>query len=493
VEEFSPGERFVVHPGEALPLDGVVVSGRSSLDQCSITGEAQPVSRGPGDVVACGTLNLEGVLVIEASSRASDSSLARVIQLVESAQSERSLASSERFAARVGRYYTPAVLAACAARFGWLMLYGAEVGDALYRSLALLIAASPCALVLSSPAAICSALAGAARRGLLVRSGSVLEALSKVDAVVFDKTGTLTRGTPRFHTVWADDGNSARLLRLAAAAELPSPHPLARAIVREARMQGITIPASEDHRTESGRGVSAKSEGIEIRAGRPEWFAEYPEILSRANAEREAGRSVVCIRAGLTSGVISFEEDLRDDAAQSVEQLRKTGVRDVYLLTGDHPRAAARVCEALPLSGVHADLLPEDKAAHVMALQRNGRSVAMVGDGINDAPALAHAAAGIALGGIGSDVALETADVVIMDDRLLGVSEVIALAKRARSVVVQNLVVSLLSVALLSLSVLWTAVPLPVAVIGHEGTTLVVVINGLRLMLSSSRRDNTVQ
>jgi heavy metal translocating P-type ATPase len=482
VEAIKPGERILVHPGEAIPLDGKVRDGRSSVDQSAMTGEAEPVSRAPGDRVVGGTLNLDGVLLVEATATAADSALERVIRLVEEAHSEKSLASSERLAERVGRYYAPAVLLGCA---GWFLYLwqGAQMSldDASYRALALLIGASPCALVLSSPAAVLSALAGAGRRGLLIRSGAVLEALSRVTVVAFDKTGTLTSGAADLVSVWVSAGDGDELLAAAAAAELASPHPLARALVRAARRRRLPLPPVAFHQSVPGQGVEAQVGRERVRVGRPEWI-EDPRLIPQVEAARETGLSLMAVAVGTRAGLLTFSDAPRGDAQATLAALQRLRIRRPVLLTGDHRQAAEAVARRLAIDDVRADLRPEQKADVVRALADEGEIVAMVGDGVNDAPALARAAVGITLGGIGSDVALDSADVVIMEDRLSAVPEAIALARRARAVAMQNLVASLSSVALLSVTILWRGLDLPWAVIGHEGTTLLVVLNGLRLL-----------
>jgi Cd2+/Zn2+-exporting ATPase len=482
VERLEPGDRFVVHPGEAIPLDGKVCEGRSSVDQSAMTGEAEPISRAPGDRVVGGTLNLDGVLLVEATAAAADSALERVIRLVQEAQDEKSLASSERLAERVGRYYAPAVLVGCAGWFLFMWLgQGIPFPGASYRALALLIGASPCALVLSSPAAVLSALAAAGRKGLLVRSGSVLEALSRVTAVAFDKTGTLTTGTPELVSVWASAGTSDQMLALAAAAEAASPHPLARAVVAEARRRDLTVPRVTFHQSIPGQGIEAQVEREQVRAGRPEWIADA-RLAPRVEEARAEGHSVIAISTGERAGLIAFRDTPRDDAQETLAALQRLDIWRPVLLTGDHRRAAEALGRRLSIGDIRADLRPEEKAAAIADLSRDGEIVAMVGDGVNDAPALATAAVGITLGGIGSDVALDSADVVVMEDRLSAVPEAIALARRARQVATQNVVVSLLSVALLTATILWQGIPLPLAVLGHEGTTVLVVLNGLRLL-----------
>lgn len=486
VEAIQPGQIIIVHPAEAIPVDGEIAAGESSVDQSSMTGESDPVSRRTGDRVVAGTLNLDGILTVRATASCRDSSLERVIALVAAAQDEKALASSERLADRVGRYYAPIVLAGALAWYlGARFVFSTGHDAATYRALTLLVAASPCALVLSSPAAVLSALAAAGRRGLLIRSGSVLETLARVDYIAFDKTGTLTTAVPHLATFWTSGGNDDDILAAAASAEAPVPHPLAKALVRTARDRGLTLPPAASHKVVPGKGLTAEIDGREIQVGRPEWvFEGYlgTNMTERVAKARDESGSVVAIRFGDEIGLATFSDTLRPEATASLTRLRKLGIRDLVMLTGDHDKAARAIRAQVPLTDAHAELSPADKARIVSDATRAGRVVAMVGDGINDAPALAGSGVGITLGGIGSDVALDSADVVIMEDRLSGVPDAIALARRAKRVALQNVAFSLAGVALLTLTVVVRGIALPWAVVFHEGATVIVVLNGVRLM-----------
>ena len=479
VEEAVVGDAFLVFPGEAIPLDGVIVEGLTSVDQAAMTGESEPVTRGPKEKVLAGTLNLEGRLLVRASAAQKDSALERVISLVAAAQEEKSLGSAERLADRVGRWYAPLVLVTALCWFLWRRLT-LPLGEAAYSPLTLLVAGSPCALVLSSPAAVLSALAGAGRRGLLIRSGAVLEHLAQIQLVAFDKTGTLTTGKPSVQSAWSSDANTDRLFAYTAAVEAPLPHPLARAIVLAAEARGLALPGATAFQALAGKGVSAMIEGQLYQVGRPEWLAS-PVLETRIEAARAEGASVVAVTWPKGCGLFALTDTIRPDAPGALAELKALGIETV-LLTGDHRRSGEALARQLPIGIVHADLHPEDKERLIGEFSSTGKLVAMVGDGINDAPALARAAVGITLGGIGSDVALESADVVVMEDRLDGVPEAIQLGKKTRQVVLQNVIVSLLGVTLLSLAVLIQGVPLPLAVVFHEGTTVLVVLNGLRLL-----------
>jgi len=488
IESIAAGDLLIVHPAEGIPIDGEVVSGISSIDQAVMTGESEPVSRTVGDRVVGGTLNLDGILTIRATAACRDSALERVIEMVERAQDEKSLAASERLADRVGQYYAPIVLASAvlwylSARYAFHI----DSSAATYRALTLLVAASPCALVLSSPAAILSALAAAGRNGLLIRSGSVLEALAKVDYVAFDKTGTLTTGTPRLQWIWTDGCSQDILLAAAAGAEAAAPHPLAKALVRSTRDRGLELPKAVNHREIPGKGVCADIDSASLRVGHPDWaFADVanPQAMVKVEEARAAGYSVVAIRLGTYLGLAAFSDELRPESVMTLNRLRTVGIKDLVMLTGDHDRAAQYICRHLPLTEVRSELTPQDKAKAVQDLTATGRVVAMVGDGVNDAPALAGSAVGITLGGIGSDVALDSADVVIMKDNLSGVPEAISRARRARKTAIQNVAISLIGVVALTLTVIVRGIALPWAVVLHEGVTVIVVLNGVRLMWS---------
>ncbi|GAB4457516.1 MAG: hypothetical protein OHK0029_17440 [Armatimonadaceae bacterium] len=501
VEEAAIGERFVVHPGEAFPLDGILIEGVTTVNQASMTGESEPVPRTVGDSVVSGTLNLEGRIIVEATSTVENSALERVIALVASAQEEKSLAVSERFADRVGRYWAPAALFASLFWFlGALLLGNRTVEQAAYPALTLLVAASPCALVLSSPAAVLAALAAAGRMGVLIRNGAALDALGRVDTIALDKTGTLTTGEPQVVNIWTSPPESeVQVLTAAASVEKNLSHPLARAIVREAEHRHLPLEAVQEVHSVTGQGVSAITSNAQVRVGRPGWISEAvseesgAELQAAAERERCRGRSVVAAvwhAEGKTAlGVLGLADTLRRETPQTLRELQAMGVRPV-LLTGDHRVAAEHLLDsagtdgASLLSAVYADLKPEDKARIIGELTDSGATVAMVGDGVNDAPALARAHVGIALGGIGSDVALKTADVVVMQDQLSRLVSVIRLARRGRAVIGQNVALSIAGVVLLSLAVLVYpgGVPLPVAVFAHEGTTVLVILNGLRLL-----------
>jgi Cd2+/Zn2+-exporting ATPase len=469
------GQRVRVRPGERVPLDGVVVEGRSSVDQAPVTGESVPVDKAPGDEVFAGSLNQQGTLVVQAIRPYEQSTLSRVLDLVQEAQARKGQGQRlvDRFAAR----YTPAVVAGA----GLLALAGPLVTDLgfrewAYRALVLLVIACPCALVISIPVSIVSALTGAARRGVLIKGGAEIERLAAARAVAFDKTGTLTRGALSVAAVVPAGRAEAEVLRLAAAAEAPSEHPLGMALVRHARSLGTDLPPAQDFQALPGCGVRARVEGHEVFVGRA---AQVPPEL--------AAMTVVQVEVdGALAGWVAFADHPRQEAAAALDRLRRLGLRRLVMLTGDRPEPAAAVAAALGIEEVHAGLLPEDKMRILAEMQKEGLEVAMVGDGINDAPALAAASVGLALGAAGSTVALETADVALMREDLLGVPLAFELARRCLRVVRQNVALSLgikavfLAAAVVGASNMWGAIA------ADMGASLLVTLNGLRL---ASSRD----
>lgn len=485
VEELAVGDHVLVRPGERIPIDGVVRAGESAVDQAAITGESMPVAKGPGDTVFAGTINGSGALEIEATRRAADTTLARIIALVEEAQANR--APTQRFIDAFEQRYARAVIlgAAVAIPVFWLVV-GFPFEHAFYRAMTLLVVASPCALVISTPAAILSAIASAARQGVLFKGGAHLETAGRVEIVALDKTGTLTSGQPRVTDVIALDGRpAAEVLELAAAAERRSEHPLAGAILAAAGDR----PTAEarDVQALPGRGVSARVNGAEVWVGTPRLFAEMGRPLEGAAAERvvelgaEGKTAMVVGLDGAPVGIVAVADTVRPAAAAVVARLRALGVRRVVMLTGDNHRVAKAVARQIGIDEVRADLLPADKLQVVEELRRQGR-VAMVGDGVNDAPALAAADLGIAMGAAGTDVALETADVVLMGDDLPKLAFVMELSRRTMAVVRQNLAFALAVIATLVTLSLLDRVGLSLGVVGHEGSTIVVVLNSLRLL-----------
>ncbi len=468
--DLAVGDLVLVRPGERIGADGTVVEGTGDVDQATITGESVPALKRPGDDVFAGTLNGTGALRVRVGRDPADSVIARIVTLVEEAS--RTKAPTQLFVEKIEQRYSVGVVVATLAVFGVPLAFGAGLTDALLRAMTFMIVASPCAVVLATMPPLLSAVANAGRHGVLVKSAVAMERLGEIDAAALDKTGTLTEGTPEVTAVRPAAGRGVgedALLALAAAAEHPSEHPLARAIVSAARARGLRVAPAEDFTAVPGRGVTAVVDGHTVHVGR----AETPE---------GAETTVRVTRDGTLLGTLALTDRLRADAAPATAALTALTGTAPALLTGDHEAAAARVADATGLTDVRAGLLPEDKAEAVRERERAGRKVLFVGDGVNDAPALAAAHAGVAMGRAGSDLALETADAVVVRDELTAVPAVVRLSRRARRLVVQNLVVA---GAFITVLVLWDLIghlPLPLGVAGHEGSTVLVGLNGLRLL-----------
>ena len=512
--ELAVGDVLVVRPGERIGADGVVVDGASEADQATITGEPLPVAKGPGDEVFAGTLNGTGALRVRVGRDPADSVIARIVTLVEEAS--RTKAPTQLFIEKVEQRYAVGIVAATLAVFGVPLLFGADLTDALLRAMTFMIVASPCAVVLATMPPLLSAIANAGRHGVLVKSAVAMERLGEVDAVALDKTGTLTEGAPEVTAVRPLPGSGLDedgLLALAAAAEHPSEHPLARAIVGAARARGLRIENATDFVAVPGRGVTAVVHGRVIEVGRAteadrriafgrateagrrtEFCRPGPEDISGPADALAGGDTVVLVtRDGVPLGTLALADRLRPGAAAMTAALTALASTAPALLTGDNARAAARVAEATGLTDVRADLLPEGKVEAVRELQDAGRKVLFVGDGVNDAPALAAAHSGVAMGRAGSDLALETADAVVVRDELATVAAVVRLSRTARRLVVQNLVIAGAFITGLVLWDLLGHLPLPLGVAGHEGSTVLVGLNGLRLLRESAWRPGTAK
>jgi heavy metal translocating P-type ATPase len=490
VEELIVGDTILVRPGERVGADGQVLDGASDVDQATITGEPLPVAKEKGDEVFAGTLNGTGALRVRVERDASDSVIARIVRMVEEASGTK--APTQLFIEKVEQRYSLGMVAATLAVFLVPLAFGTGLADALLRAMTFMIVASPCAVVLATMPPLLSAIANAGRHGVLVKSAVVMERLGQVDVVALDKTGTLTEGTPRVTDVrplagsGLDEGD---LLALAAAAEHPSEHPLARAIVDAARERGIALSVADDFDSTPGVGVTATVEGRVVAVGAPaRLLAGKPDAGSAraaalAGALEEDGRTAALVTlGGRPVGLLGIADRLRTDATATVSSLTSLTGTAPLLLTGDNPRAAARLAAEVGIEDVRAGLLPEHKVRAVRELAGAGRKVMVVGDGVNDAPALAAAHTGVAMGRAGSDLALETADAVIVRDELATVPAVLSLSRRARELVVQNLVIAGVFIAGLVVWDLAGHLPLPLGVAGHEGSTVVVGLNGLRLL-----------
>ncbi|MEU0680509.1 MULTISPECIES: heavy metal translocating P-type ATPase [Streptomyces] len=496
VAELAVGDTVLVRPGERIGADGRVLDGASDVDQATITGEPLPVAKERGDEVFAGTLNGTGALRIRVERDASDTVIARIVRMVEEASETK--APTQLFIEKVEQRYSLGMVVATLAVFLVPLFFGANLADALLRAMTFMIVASPCAVVLATMPPLLSAIANAGRHGVLVKSAVVMERLGQVDAVALDKTGTLTEGTPRVTDVRPLEGpglDEGELLRLAAAVEHPSEHPLARAVVDAARDRGLALPVAEDFGSTPGVGVIATVDGRAVAVGAPGRFlggasdADSTRAAVLAGELEDGGRTAVLVTVdGMPAGVLGIADRLRPDATATVTSLTSlTGTAPV-LLTGDAPRAAVRLAAEVGIEDVRAGLLPQHKVSAVRELENAGRKVMVVGDGVNDAPALAAAHTGVAMGRAGSDLALETADAVVVRDELATVPAVIALSRRARRLVVQNLVIAGVFITGLVIWDLAGNLPLPLGVAGHEGSTVIVGLNGLRLLREAAWR-----
>ncbi|UCC71149.1 MAG: cadmium-translocating P-type ATPase [Gemmatimonadota bacterium] len=487
VEQLEPGDLVLVLPGEKVPIDGEVKEGRSTVDQSAITGESMPVSVGPPDYVYAGTMNREGYLEVEAAKRVGDTALAHIIHLVEEAEASRS--PSERFVEKFARYYTPAVtLLALAVMTVPPLVLAAPFSTWFVRGLTLLVISCPCALVISTPVAVVSGITSAARNGVLIKGGVHLEALARIRAVAFDKTGTLTSGELAVvEVVSAPDANRSEeeILGIAASLEARSEHPIAEAIRRAATDAGL----ENNHRITEfvalpGLGARARLDGAEYKIGRPELFGDavrpWQSELDRLST---AGITPVCLGTDRrVLGLIAVADRERQGAKETVEALKQLGIRRIVMLTGDHEGTARTVAQRLGVDEYHAGLLPEEKVAAVRQIESQLGAVAMVGDGVNDAPALAAASVGIAMGAAGSDVALETADVALMADDLRSLPYLFRLSRRSGAVIRENIATSIAIKFSLAAGALPGWVTLITAVlVGDMGASLAVTGNALRL------------
>ena len=483
VDALVVGDLVVVKPGERIATDGVVLEGHSVVNEASITGESAAIEKGAGDQVFAGTINGHGGLRVKVSKLAGETVIARIIELVEQAQERRP--RSQLFIEKFEGWYANVVVVG-AILFVVIptTLLGWTFSDALYRSMVFLVVASPCALAASMMPTLLSALSSGARNGVLFKGSAFIEALGRVNAVAFDKTGTLTQGHPSVDEVVPAAGEDvARILGQAAAVESMSEHPIGSAIVTEARRRGLAIAEPTEFQSVIGVGAHASVGGQRWQVGKPALFAVVPEELSAAQTRLEAeGRTVVLVGDDCARGLIALRDTLRAHARETVLALRRMGVKHVVIITGDSSATAQAVATAVGADEVHAGLLPADKVRIVEELLATYGRVAVVGDGVNDAPALATATVGIAMGRTGTDVALETADVVLMTDDVSRIPFAVELGRRALRVVKQNIVVALSVIVVLVTGDVLGWITLPAGVVGHEGSTLLVTLSGLRLL-----------
>ncbi|MBF6239204.1 heavy metal translocating P-type ATPase [Nocardia otitidiscaviarum] len=492
------GDVLIVRPGERIPADASVIGGGSDVDQATITGEPLPVPKTTGDEVFAGTINGTGMLRLRVDRRAADSVVARIAALVEEAS--RTKAATQLFIEKIEQRYSVGMVAVTLAVFAIPLLLGDSLERALLRAMTFMIVASPCAVVLATMPPLLAAIANAGRHGVLVKSAVVMEQLGTITLVAFDKTGTLTRGTPELVDIRALDPrvDDDELLRLAAAAEHPSEHPLATAIVRAADARGLRWDAVGEFTARPGHGVSALVGDRLVGVGAPAALlvghgGEVDRVATAAvhDFQRRGHTAVVVTCAGAPIGVLAISDQPRAEAGAAVAATRVVTGTAPVLLTGDNRIAAERLAERLDLGDVQAELLPDGKVEAVRRLQADGAQVAVVGDGINDAPALAAAHVGIAMGGAGADLTLRAADAIVVRDDLTTVPAVINLSRRAHRIVVANLAIAATFIGVL---VVWDLVgnlPLPLGVAGHEGSTIIVGLNGLRLLRESAWRRGT--
>lgn len=483
-ERLVPGMLVMVRPGDRIPCDGKIIDGLSDVNESPVNGESVPRTKKPGDGVYAGTINLSAALRVEVTKASADNTISRIIRLVEEAQEAK--APVQRFIDRFSRVYMPSVVGiAVLIAVGPPLVMEHQWGVWIYRALALLLIACPCALVISTPAAIAAGLSVAARRGLLIKGGAVLEMIGSLKTIAFDKTGTLTEGKPKVTDVEGVTANRDAVVRLAAALELGSSHPIAVAILAYASEIGISPPASNNVNALGGRGIRGDVEGRSLLLGSPRAAAEVVALdqstqMSIARLEKEGKTVAVLLSDKSILGFIAMRDEPRDDARAGIEALRKMGVRSI-MLTGDNRRAADAVGRDLGLD-VRAELMPEDKARIVSELRSSGGGpIGKVGDGINDAPALAAAEVGIAMGG-GTDVAIEAADAALLKDRVMGVAELVALSRATLTNVRVNVAVALGSKAIFLVTTVLGITGMWIAVLADTGATVLVTLNALRLL-----------
>ena len=488
-DDVPVGSTVIVRPGEKVPLDGLVRMGASGVNQASITGESVPVEKEPGDEVFAGSINGDGLLEIETTKAANDTTLARIIKMVGDAGSKR--APSEKWVEKFAAIYTPLVMA-----IALLVLvvppffFQGEWSDWLYRALVLLVIACPCALVISTPVSVVAALAAAARNGVLIKGGVFIELPAQLNAIAMDKTGTLTKGQPQVINVVPMNGHDeTELLTRAGALEQNSNHPLARAILAETQRRNMEVPTAENFETIQGKGASG------VIAGKPYWLGshryleergqETPAVHEQLEAMQKAGRTVVVVgNDEHVCGFITLADALREETTETIRELHEAGIKHLVMLTGDNRGTADAIATEAGIDEVHAELLPEDKVAAVERLVNEHHFVAMIGDGVNDAPALARATLGLAMGAAGSDAAIETADIALMSDDLSKLPWLIHHSRRTLRIIRQNITFSLLIKALFVLLTFGGFASLWAAIAADMGASLLVIANGLRLLRS---------
>lgn len=487
ISELEIGDQVLVKPGELVPTDGLVIEGCSTLNQASITGESIPAEKTIGDQVFAGTINGNGALRLKIHQSPESSLIQRVIRLVQQAQHESP--PSQQFIEQFERGYAKVIVVA-----GILLatlppfLLGWNWEETIYRALIFLVVASPCALMASIMPALLSGIANGARHGILFKNGAQLEQIGRIKAIAFDKTGTLTTGKLEVIDIMAIQQSNDQLLQVAAALESLSEHPIGEAIVEAARQQHLTWPEATNGQAQAGQGITGEIEHQTAVVGKAAFVQtqtkHIPIALTEQSQQWEAeGKTVVWVAwAGKLLGMIAVADTVRPEAAQAIARLKRLGIEHIVMLTGDNSRSAHSIAGQIGVDQVYAELLPENKVRVIQQLQKQYQMVAMVGDGINDAPALAQASVGIAMGAAGSDIALETADIVLMADRLEKLEYAIRLGRRAHAIVKQNIVFALGFVVILLILNIAGNITLPFGVLGHEGSTVIVTLSGLRLL-----------
>lgn len=479
-ESLRPGDRILIRPGERISADGTVIGGSSDVDQSSITGEPLPVTKSKGDEVFAGTLNTSGALQVTVTQDPSSAVMARIVAAVAAASATK--ATTQLFIEKVEQRYSVLVVAATLTLFAVPLMFGADLRSTLLRAMTFMIVASPCAVVLATMPPLLCAIANASRRGVLVKSAVAMERLADTDVVVLDKTGTLTTGAPEVVQVVAlSGGGTAEVLAKAAAAEQFSEHPIGRAIVAEAAARAIAVPEASTFAATAGRGVTAEVDGQRVEVLSPAAYVG-PTLPVVAEIEDTGATAVIVTVGDRAVGVLGLHDQVRPGASAAVQALHTLTGRSPVLLTGDNHAAAARLAGQLGIEDVRAGLLPEDKAAAVRELESGGRRVLVVGDGVNDAPAMASAHSSMAMGRTGADLTVDTADVVTVGDDLSSIASVVTLSRRARRLVIANLVIAATAITVLVAWDLFGHLPLPLGVAGHEGSTVLVALNGLRLL-----------
>lgn len=490
VDDIQVGDIMIVKPGQKLAMDGIVIKGTSTLNQAAITGESVPVTKTVGDEVFAGTLNEEGLLEVKVTKRVEDTTLSKIIHLVEEAQAER--APSQAFVDRFAKYYTPAIII-----FALLLavipplFMGADWSEWIYRGLAVLVVGCPCALVISTPVSIVTAIGNAAKNGVLIKGGIYLEEAGNLKVIAFDKTGTLTKGVPSVTDVVTYNGNENELMTITAAIEKGSQHPLASAIIRKAEEDGLNFNdvSVEEFQSITGKGVKAKVNNEMYYVGSPGLFEELlpngiqSEIKEQITDLQTQGKTVMVLGTEKEIlALIAVADEIRESSKEVIRKLHQVGIEKTVMLTGDNQRTAEAIGKQVGVSDIKADLLPEDKLNFIKELRDKYRSVAMVGDGVNDAPALAASTVGVAMGGAGTDTALETADIVLMSDDLSKLPYTIKLSRKALAIIKQNITFSLGIKALSLLLIVPGWLTLWLAIFADMGATLIVTLNSMRLL-----------